>query len=571
MKKVLENKKLLGAVCGGGAAVVLLAIVLVFQLVVRPNQLYQEATEQFAAGNYAEAYEVLQKVPEGKNDTAELIPYYAAHAAFAEGDYIAAAEQFAALGDKWEDCPGYAAYSQAQVDLSNKEYGTAYNAFLGLGDFLDSADMLPECRYRLAVDLLEQKDYAGALERFSALGDYKDSVDQGKECSYQLAVQMLDAKAYGDAYNAFAALGEYKDAVDMLSECRYRLAGELMTAGDLAGALERYDALTGYKDSDTQAKECRYQQATILAAENTVDSLTQAIELFSFVGEYRDAAQKVIDTTAALEEAKRVPYTPSADAFFDVDCTNPTQMLMRAYRVALYGDEDKIRIIKVPNLGYFYHLKLGSLFKYSNERYVEGTTITTSPISSRNTFCDGRYRVTNTWNNGGSVQFGSNGSVWLTCSARRWGNTAIYMYGEFDDSSTHKKFLSNVASGTVLQKKDFDGMVGGAVVFGEYEYIDLSGMRFNEADSLSYVSGTNNKIQAPVICTTNGVRIYFGNYRTGGEVTETYNGIDIYTHRNGDVYIHIKPDIYIMCNSQKGGVVEARQTMRTLIDNYHRP
>lgn len=520
MEKLLGNKKLLAGICGGAVAAVILIAVLVFQMAVKPNQLYQEATEQFAAGNYAEAYEALQKVPEGKNDTAELLPYYAAHAAFAQGDYTAAAKQFADLGDKWEDCADYAAYSQAQVDLADKEYGAAYTAFLGLGDFLDSADMLPECRYRMAADLLAEKDYAGALERFSALGGYKDSADQGKECSYQLALQTLDAGAYGDAYTAFAALGDYKDAEDMLLECRYRMAEGLLAEGDYAGALERYSALADYKDSADKANECRYQQAEQLFSEgwDDVERLNQAKELATALGDYKDSADLLARIEEAIEDTKR--YTHPPEAFFDVTYSTSDGAQLKLYKLLYKVRMMNERSYVVPcyhNVGDWFDITTSApSFRLQNGQRIESEWI------SHNSNRDGVY-------------YTKNSQKTITVYKPLSFGKALQIDGNSDSYNTRSS-MGHSFYNAKASEETVDGYVGGAIVFDDYNYIDLSSYSFSRIQSINGGVALTPVDNRDIIITAGGNQLpkgtHFGLNITSTELksSTTYQGnkINVY-------------------------------------------
>lgn len=560
MKKLLENKKMLAILGGSAAAVVLTAVLLVYNLVILPNQRYEAATKLFAEGNYAEAYEAIQKVPEKKNDTETLLPYYDAYADFSAGDYASAAQKFEAAGE-YEDSVPMAGYCRAVELMEQKKYSEAYGEFAALGEFRDSQDMLKECPYRVAEDLLASGSYEEALSRFKVLSGYKDSDAKGQECSYQLASAALERKEYGDAYNAFLALGDYGNSKEMLSECRYRMAGDLMAAGDLAGALERYDALAGYKDSADQAKECRYQQAAALAAQQTVDAMTQAQELYGQLGDYKDAAAQVTTLAAAIEEASRVPYTPSSEAFFDIRCTDPTNIWPKAYKLAVTKGS-ATKIFRLPSdLCYFY-----TMYPKANDEPLEGYDF--SVYAARIDEKAGRkvgfyindtrtnYTVGSGWKENVGYSWGEEKTY---LSAVRWGDYAIAMRGFAGKDTIHSRFSSNVRYG--YAESGFSGMTGGALTFGEYDYMGFGDLRF------SGVTRDKNKNEV-TLWTTGGVEMTVNNSRTGGEVTETYKGIDIYTYKQSNAYIHIKPDVYINCYVENNAA-KARQTLRELIDNYH--
>lgn len=570
MKKLLENKKMLAILGGSAAAVILTVVLLVYNLLVLPNQRYEAATRLFAEGNYAEAYEAIQKVPEKKNDTETLLPYYDAYADFSAGDYASAAQKFEAAGE-YEDSVPMAGYCRAVELMEEKKYSEAYGEFAALGEFRDSQDMLKECPYRVAEDLMAEGNFEEALSRFKVLSGYKESDAKGQECSYQLASAALERKEYGDAYNAFLALGDYSNSKEMLSECRYRMAGDLMAAGNLAGALERYDALAGYKDSADQAKECRYQQAVALAAQQTVDAMTQAQELYGQLGDYKDAAAQVTTLAAAIEEASRVPYTPSSEAFFDIDCTDPAYIRFKPYRAAVLTDGNGTKIFPIPSgIGTvskmssdlkYYEVGNGGPYTYhghyQNVLTASGGVIYSEKISGKdnNKFTAGNkrdYSVDGTWKDGdGYYWYTGSDKEKVNVSAVRFQEMAVALSNTNQKKSVHSEFIRKIQYGRT--KSDFDGMVGGAIIFGEYDYMDLNYLRFKE-------------VEGAQMTLTNGVILSVQTSCTGGDVTETYRGMDIYTKDNG-AYIRVTRDVYIWCGAYNAA--QARQTLRELIDNYH--
>lgn len=557
---ILKTKKILLI---SGACVVVLGIIaaLVVSSVVLPEQHYKKALEDFEAGDYISAYETLQKVPETKNETAQLLPYYAAYASFSAENYADAAEKFKALDD-YADCPDMAVYCAAQVSLTNKQYSDAYMAFASLEGFRDSAEMLPECRYRLANDLMAEKDFAGALERFSALENYKDSAEQAQECSYQIANELLEQKSYGEAYNAFSALGEYKNSVEMQSECRYRLGTELMQSGDLAGALERFSALPGYKDSDMLAKDCQYQQAVALSEQGTLDTLTQAARILSQLGSYKDAAEQLIKVNEAIEQAKRVPYSRPSDAFFDIDCTNTADIYAKIYK-ACVKNKTNVKIFSyTPENNKYTWLEDGSVSESISFKDVyEGHTeyrIDTSSISSDNQLVGSIVHVNGGIQNGYTYS-GSN----LTFT--RFGESAIVVRGGTMDK--RKTLMSQVLRGYTVSIHNFDGIPGGAIIFDEYNYISLNHLRFSRVEP--YIDNaaqytTRAKLKS-------GSELYISNwcYDWGkGTLSETYHGFDIYVGKSNEaVSCQVYPDVFIQIRNIANPVV-GKQIMKDLIDHY---
>ena len=68
-------------------------------------------------------------------------------------------------------------YDQASALMQSGDYGTAKIIFDRISDFADSAEMIKECDYQLALSLEENGSYVEAMVAFTLLGDYKDSSD----------------------------------------------------------------------------------------------------------------------------------------------------------------------------------------------------------------------------------------------------------------------------------------------------------------------------------------------------------------------------------------------------------
>ena len=181
-------------------------------------------------------------------------------------------------------------YNKANKLLEQGSYDEAYDMFEELGDYKDSAVMLKEVDYQVALSHLNSKQYDQAINEFTELGDYSDSADMIMECKYQMALSHLNSKQYDQAINDFTELGYYSDSADMIKECKYQMALSLMEAKKYNESIDTFKDLSGYKDgykdSDDKIKECKYQEGINLYNNK---SYKDAIYKFKELGDYNDS------------------------------------------------------------------------------------------------------------------------------------------------------------------------------------------------------------------------------------------------------------------------------------------
>ena len=68
-------------------------------------------------------------------------------------------------------------YDQASSLMQSQDFDTAKMIFEKIRDFADSAEMIKECDYQLALSLEENGSFVDAMVAFTLLGNYKDSND----------------------------------------------------------------------------------------------------------------------------------------------------------------------------------------------------------------------------------------------------------------------------------------------------------------------------------------------------------------------------------------------------------
>ena len=163
-KELFKKKIKIIAISSAFIICALVAFLLVFSLVIVPNDRYNDAVESMKAGKYIEAIEKFEKL-EGYKDS--------------EG--------------KIKDCNEAILeneYNDAIALMENGKYDEAIAVFEKLNGYNDSEDKIKECKetilenkYNDAVALMENGKYEEAIAIFEKLNGYKDSEDKIKKCN----------------------------------------------------------------------------------------------------------------------------------------------------------------------------------------------------------------------------------------------------------------------------------------------------------------------------------------------------------------------------------------------------
>ena len=164
-----------------------------------------------AAGNYQQAMEMLEEVrdrPEYDEYLADCI-YSLGVLAFNNNEldkawsYVQQLEQTAPSYSKLPQLRQYCHYSfgnRAAVEAAGLEdaearirgYVTAIEEFQQTENYADSEERITECRYRIAVEIMNQDQLTEAIETFAELGDYKQSEEYRCSCMLRYAQQHLE-------------------------------------------------------------------------------------------------------------------------------------------------------------------------------------------------------------------------------------------------------------------------------------------------------------------------------------------------------------------------------------------
>ena len=180
-----------------------------------------------------------------------------------------------------------------------------------LGGFSDAAERVPQTQYAKAEYLREQGSYEDAVTVFEDLGNYQDSEDQVKNTRLLEADAWIGEDSFEQAIKLLEELGDYDggdfgSAGELLDKAYYTRAVKLEAIGKLENAEAGFEKTEDYQDSYEKLREVRYNMARNALLLYDFDT---AKDLFSKVGDYKDAKElrSILDT--AVDRVYRSPYT----------------------------------------------------------------------------------------------------------------------------------------------------------------------------------------------------------------------------------------------------------------------
>ncbi len=120
------------------------------------------------------------------------IKYNNASSLLQNGDYDLAADAFKELGsykdsdDKYIEAGKAKKYHEAQKAMAAEEYKEAIEGFESTKGYLDSEQLITECKYQTALKLFDGGNLYGAREGFEDIPGYKDSDERAQKLAEQL-------------------------------------------------------------------------------------------------------------------------------------------------------------------------------------------------------------------------------------------------------------------------------------------------------------------------------------------------------------------------------------------------
>ncbi len=178
--------------------------------------------------------------------------------------------------------------------------------------------IIPNSKYNAAVKLYDTGNYYESITAFSELNGYKDSEQKIIDCKYSIALSLLDSGEYNSAYAllneigksemvaenkytraiAFLESGEYNSAYALLNEIgksemvvenKYTRAIAFLEAGEYDSAIVLFNSLGDYKDSTEKNNAALYAKADLLEHQEKYE---EAYLAFMSLEDYSDSANR---------------------------------------------------------------------------------------------------------------------------------------------------------------------------------------------------------------------------------------------------------------------------------------
>ncbi len=256
------------------------------------------------AGETDTALTLLQQIPGHRNaDTLVKQIYYERGVALrAQGKINEAAEAFY-LAKGYEDAEDQANecfYTPASIAYETLDFETAAALFAKIPDYRDAKEKWEKSTIEAARTAMKQINYKKARTLLETLpAENETAAALLLDCTYEPAMNAYIRGDYQEAIEGFSAIAGHKDSAEMIRKARIEWANDLYEAGNLTEAAELY----AQANETGKLSAVRYDQAKALAAAGDVQSLDQAISLFTQLGEYGDAPALAQQAKAAKADA----------------------------------------------------------------------------------------------------------------------------------------------------------------------------------------------------------------------------------------------------------------------------
>ena len=142
----------------------------------------------------------------GRGDIVQQNKYDRAMAMLEEDDYDSAYQLLKESGHG--DIVDQSKYERGTALLKEKDYDNAYRLLEEIGE----NGKVKESKYDRATELFASEKYTEVISLLESLGKYKDSTDMILECKYRVAEELLTEGKTAQAAIAFGLLDDYKDA-----------------------------------------------------------------------------------------------------------------------------------------------------------------------------------------------------------------------------------------------------------------------------------------------------------------------------------------------------------------------
>ena len=194
-KKRRKQKRMMIAVSAIAVVVLIGVIVMasVYNNVLKPKNIYNEAVAAQNAGQYEEAREIFRSIANYGDSMAQIQKTY---------------------------------YTEGEAKRAVQDWDGAVEAFSLAEDFNDAPAQIVITRYAEGIAKQAAQDWDGATKAFMKAESYKDAAIQAQECRYQEAVSLQGQNSQLEALAAFRKLDkDYKDVGSRLEKLEGLLRG----------------------------------------------------------------------------------------------------------------------------------------------------------------------------------------------------------------------------------------------------------------------------------------------------------------------------------------------------------
>lgn len=195
-------------------------------------------------------------------------------------------------------------YRDADYALQQGNFTTALIAFIYLNEnnYGDSVSRAEDCLIACASYLITMTQYEKASELLAKVPTHPESAALLKECKYQLALLKIGSGKEAEGYQDLKELGDYKDAQQSANEYNYWEAKALASTGKHAEAYALFKSLDNYKDSAVLASQYVNNYAYGISLQQH-DNWDEAIAIFYELGNYADSKDRVLSSWYQKAEA----------------------------------------------------------------------------------------------------------------------------------------------------------------------------------------------------------------------------------------------------------------------------
>ena len=177
-EKKPANKKLF-IILGGVLAVALVAFLIVYFTVIKPNGIYDDAVAALNRGDYYECERLINQIPDH-----EKVP------ALKKDLNLALAQSY----------------------IDNGDLDIAENLLASMPGDERAKALRDDINYYRAEDLIEHGEYEEASLLLDKIPDHEDPKQLHEKIDYETALASLEKGDYETAYDLFSSLGDYEDA-----------------------------------------------------------------------------------------------------------------------------------------------------------------------------------------------------------------------------------------------------------------------------------------------------------------------------------------------------------------------